>query len=38
MASYYVVKPVSKALFVERLGAENLPYVYILTAVARFAA
>src|SRR5688572_11404412 len=33
MTSYYVVKPVRNAVFVERLGAENLPYVYILTAV-----
>ena len=33
MTSYYVVKPVRNALFVERLGAENLPYVYILTAI-----
>jgi AAA family ATP:ADP antiporter len=33
MTSYYVVKPVRNAVFVERLGADNLPYVYILTAV-----
>jgi ATP:ADP antiporter, AAA family len=33
MTSYYVVKPVRNAVFVERLGAENLPYVYILTAI-----
>jgi AAA family ATP:ADP antiporter len=33
MASYYVVKPVRNALFVERLGADNLAYVYILTAI-----
>lgn len=32
MTSYYVVKPARNALFVERLGAENLPYVYIITA------
>jgi AAA family ATP:ADP antiporter len=33
MTSYYLVKPVRNAVFVERLGAENLPYVYILTAI-----
>jgi AAA family ATP:ADP antiporter len=33
MTSYYLVKPVRNAVFIERLGAENLPYVYILTAI-----
>lgn len=33
LTSYYVVKPARNAVFVERLGADNLPYVYILTAV-----
>ena len=33
MTSYYVVKPVRNAVFVERLGADNLPYVYIITAI-----
>lgn len=33
MTSYYVVKPVRNAVFVDRVGADNLPYVYILTAV-----
>ncbi len=31
--SYYLVKPVRNALFVERVGADNLPYVYIATAL-----
>src|SRR5688572_18051592 len=33
MTSYYVVKPVRNAVFVDRVGADNLPYVYILTAI-----
>ncbi len=33
MTSYYVVKPVRNAVFVDRVGADNLPYVYMLTAV-----
>ena len=33
MTSYYVVKPVRNAVFVDRVGADNLPYVYILTAL-----
>lgn len=33
MTSYYVVKPVRNAVFVDRVGAHNLPYVYILTAL-----
>lgn len=31
--SYYLIKPVRNALFVERVGADNLPYVYIATAL-----
>src|SRR5687768_1663263 len=33
MTSYYVVKPVRNAVFVDRVGSDNLPYVYILTAL-----
>jgi AAA family ATP:ADP antiporter len=33
ITSYYVIKPVRNSLFVERLGADNLPYVYIITAL-----
>jgi ATP:ADP antiporter, AAA family len=33
MTSYYVVKPVRNSVFVDRVGADNLPYVYILTAI-----
>ena len=33
ITSYYVVKPVRNAVFVDRVGADNLPYVYILTAI-----
>ena len=33
MTSYYVVKPVRNSVFVDRVGAANLPYVYILTAL-----
>ena len=33
MTSYYVVKPVRNAVFIDRVGAANLPYVYILTAL-----
>ncbi|NIR43794.1 MAG: cyclic nucleotide-binding domain-containing protein [Gemmatimonadetes bacterium] len=33
ITSYYVIKPVRNSLFVERLGADNLPYVYIATAI-----
>ncbi|MGH7541073.1 MAG: hypothetical protein ACRELC_08750, partial [Gemmatimonadota bacterium] len=32
LTSYYVVKPVRNSVFVDRVGADNLPYVYILTA------
>jgi AAA family ATP:ADP antiporter len=33
ITSYYVIKPVRNSLFIERLGADNLPYVYIATAL-----
>jgi AAA family ATP:ADP antiporter len=33
VASYYLIKPVRNSLFVQRVGADNLPYVYIATAV-----
>ena len=33
ITSYYVIKPVRNSLFLERLGADNLPYVYIITAL-----
>ncbi len=33
ITSYYVIKPVRNSLFIQRLGADNLPYVYILTAL-----
>ncbi|MBW3536089.1 MAG: hypothetical protein KY453_12900, partial [Gemmatimonadetes bacterium] len=33
MTSYYVVKPARNAIFVDRVGSENLPYVYIITAI-----
>lgn len=33
ITSYYVIKPVRNSLFVDRLGADNLPYVYIATAL-----
>jgi AAA family ATP:ADP antiporter len=33
VTSYYVIKPVRNSLFIERLGADNLPYVYIATAL-----
>lgn len=32
MASYYLIKPARNSVFVERVGAGNLPYVYIVTA------
>ena len=31
--SIYLIKPVRNSLFVERVGADNLPYVYIATAL-----
>lgn len=33
IAVYYVVKPIRNSVFVQRVGADNLPFVYILTAV-----
>jgi len=33
MTSYYLIKPARNSVFVDRVGADNLPYVYILTAV-----
>lgn len=33
LTSYYVLKPARNSIFVDRVGADNLPYVYILTAV-----
>ncbi len=33
ITSYYVIKPVRNSLFIQRVGADNLPYVYILTAL-----
>lgn len=33
VASNYLIKPVRNSLFVERVGADNLPYVYIGTAL-----
>ncbi len=33
ITSYYVIKPVRNSLFIQRLGADNLPYIYILTAL-----
>lgn len=33
ITSYYVIKPVRNSLFLERVGADNLPYIYILTAI-----
>ncbi len=31
--SYYLIKPVRNSLFVERVGADHLPYVYIATGL-----
>ncbi len=31
MTSYYILKPVRNALFLESHGAENLPYIWLLT-------
>lgn len=33
MAAYYVVKPATRSLYIKELGASNLPFVYILTAL-----
>lgn len=32
MAAFYVLKPVRNSVFVDRVGADNLPYVYVVTA------
>lgn len=34
LTAYYVVKPVRNSIFVDRVGADLLPVVYIVTAVA----
>lgn len=33
LSSHYVIKPVRNSVFIDRVGAENLPWVYVLTAV-----
>jgi len=33
ITSYYVIKPARNSIFVDRVGADQLPWVYILTAV-----
>lgn len=33
MTSYYIVKPVRNSVFVARVGADQLPFIYILTAL-----
>lgn len=33
MTAFYVLKPARNAVFVDRVGADNLPYVYVATAV-----
>ncbi|MFW6192186.1 MAG: HEAT repeat domain-containing protein [Gemmatimonadota bacterium] len=33
MAAFYVLKPVRNSVFVDRVGADNLPYVYVATAL-----
>jgi AAA family ATP:ADP antiporter len=32
MVAYYILKPVSAAMFLHKLGAKDLPYLYMLTA------
>jgi AAA family ATP:ADP antiporter len=32
LVAYYIVKPVSAAMFLHKLGARDLPYLYMLTA------
>lgn len=34
MTAFYVMKPVRNSVFIGRVGADNLPYVYVVTAVA----
>ncbi|MFQ5744059.1 MAG: hypothetical protein ACE5HV_10775, partial [Acidobacteriota bacterium] len=38
VATNYLIKPARNALFLEDLGAESLPYVYIGTALVTWAA
>ena len=33
MVAYYILKPVSAAMFLHKLGAKDLPYLYMLVAV-----
>lgn len=33
LTSYYVIKPVRNSIFVDRVGADALPLIYVLTAV-----
>jgi AAA family ATP:ADP antiporter len=33
MVAYYILKPVSAAMFLHKLGADDLPYLYMLTAL-----
>jgi AAA family ATP:ADP antiporter len=33
MTSYYILKPIRNSVFIDRVGADNLPYIYILTAI-----
>ena len=33
MGAFYVVKPVRNSVFVDRVGADHLPYVYVATAL-----
>lgn len=33
MAAYYIIKPATRSLFMQDLGARNLPYVYLGTAL-----
>lgn len=33
LTSYYLIKPARNSIFVDRVGAEHLPWVYILTAL-----
>src|SRR5436190_15749860 len=33
MVAYYILKPVSSAMFLHKLGANELPYLYMMVAV-----
>ena len=33
MVAYYILKPVSAAMFLHKLGARELPYLYMMVAV-----